>query len=66
MFITGYQQAILQSLLMCSLRRFSRISQDIEAALHQESVYNQRLALSAVEDRIDGLLQELQSKHPAS
>ena len=41
------------------LRRFSRISQDIEAALHQESVYNQRLALKAVEDRLDGLLQEL-------
>ncbi|MGE4096137.1 MAG: ATP-binding protein, partial [Candidatus Binatia bacterium] len=41
------------------LRRFHRISQDIDAALQQESVYNQRLALRAVEDRLDGLLQEL-------
>jgi hypothetical protein len=41
------------------LRSFSRISQDVEAALHQESTYNQRLALSAVEDRLDGLLREL-------
>ena len=29
------------------------------AALHQESTYNQRLALSAIEDRLDGLLREL-------
>ena len=41
------------------LRSFSRISQDIDAALRQESPYNQRLALSAVEDRLDGLLREL-------
>ena len=41
------------------LRSFSRISQDVEAALNQESTYNQRLALSAVEDRLDGLLREL-------
>ncbi|MBN1891022.1 MAG: ATP-binding protein [Thermoflexales bacterium] len=41
------------------LRSFSRISQDVEAALRQESAYNQRLALSAVEDRLDGLLREL-------
>jgi len=41
------------------LRSFSRISQDIDAALRQESSYNQRLALSAVEDRLDGLLREL-------
>lgn len=41
------------------LRSFSRISQDVEAALGQESSYNQRLALSAVEDRLDGLLREL-------
>jgi hypothetical protein len=41
------------------LRSFSRISQDVEAALGQESAYNQRLALSAVEDRLDGLLREL-------
>ena len=41
------------------LRSFSRISQDVAAALRQESAYNQRLALSAVEDRLDGLLREL-------
>jgi Novel STAND NTPase 1 len=41
------------------LRSFSRISQDVGAALGQESAYNQRLALSAVEDRLDGLSREL-------
>jgi hypothetical protein len=41
------------------LRTFSRLSRDVEAALRQESSYNQRLALSAVEDRLDGLLREL-------
>jgi hypothetical protein len=41
------------------LRSFSRISRDVEAALRQESAYNQRLALSAVEERLDGLLREL-------
>jgi hypothetical protein len=41
------------------LRSFSRLSQDADAALQQESAYNQRLALSAVEDRLDGLLREL-------
>lgn len=41
------------------VRSFSRISQDVEAALQQESAYNQRLALTAVEDRADSLLREL-------
>ncbi len=41
------------------LRSFSRLSQDVEAALRQESAYNQRLALSAIEDRLDGLIREL-------
>ncbi len=41
------------------LRSFSRISQDVNAALRQESAYNQRLALHTVEDRLDGLLREL-------
>ena len=41
------------------LRSFGRISRDVDAALHQESNYNQRLALSAVEDRLDGLSREL-------
>ncbi|MFN8490161.1 MAG: hypothetical protein U0350_21415 [Caldilineaceae bacterium] len=41
------------------LRSFSRIGLDIDAALAQESNYNQRLALLAVEERLDGLLREL-------
>ena len=41
------------------LRTFSRISQDTAAALRQESAYNQRLALSPIEDRLDALLREL-------
>ncbi len=41
------------------LRSFNRISQDVNAALRQESDYNRRLALNAVEDRLDGLLREL-------
>jgi hypothetical protein len=41
------------------LRSFSRISQDTAAAQRQESAYNQRLALNAVEDRLDGLVREL-------
>lgn len=41
------------------LRSFNRVSQDVEAALEQESIYNQRLALSAVEDRLDVLFREL-------
>ncbi|MBN1874201.1 MAG: ATP-binding protein [Anaerolineae bacterium] len=41
------------------LRSFSRLSQDIEAAIHQESIYNQRLALYAIEEKLDGLQREL-------
>lgn len=41
------------------LRSFSRISSDVAAALQQESAYNKRLALHAVEDRLDSLLREL-------
>lgn len=41
------------------LRSFSRLSRDVDAALQQESAYNRRLALRAVEDRLDGLLREL-------
>ena len=41
------------------LRSFSRISQDVLAALRQEGIYNQRLALRAVEERLDSLLREL-------
>jgi hypothetical protein len=49
----------LQGPASALLRSFSRLSQDVDAALNQESAYNQRLALSAVEDRLDGLLREL-------
>ena len=41
------------------LRSFSRISTDVAAALQQESAFNQRLALTAVEERLDTLLREL-------
>ena len=41
------------------LRSLNRISQDVEAALRQSSMFNQRLALSAVADRLDRLLREL-------
>lgn len=41
------------------LRSFSRVSRDVEAALAQESKYNQRLALDTVEEHLDGLLREL-------
>lgn len=41
------------------LRSFSRYSRDVNAALAQESHYNQRLALDAIEERLDGLLREL-------
>jgi hypothetical protein len=41
------------------LRSFSRVSKDVKVALYQESIYNQRLALSGVEDRLDALVREL-------
>ncbi|MCE7983507.1 MAG: hypothetical protein DYG89_20230 [Caldilinea sp. CFX5] len=41
------------------LRTFHRIGADVEAALAQEGLYNQRLALTAVEERLDSLLREL-------
>ncbi|EDN68540.1 conserved hypothetical protein, membrane [Beggiatoa sp. PS] len=41
------------------LRSFSRLSRDTQVALAQESNYNQRLALDAVEERLNGLLREL-------
>lgn len=40
-------------------RSFNRVSEDVDAALGQASAYNQRLALTAVADRLDGLLREL-------
>lgn len=41
------------------LRQFSQISQDVEAALNQAAAYPQRLALSAVDDRLSALIREL-------
>jgi len=49
----------LQGPASALLRSFSRISKDAEAAQNQEAFYNQRVALTAVEDRIDNLLREL-------
>ncbi|WP_211173039.1 AAA family ATPase [Brasilonema bromeliae] len=41
------------------LRIFSRISEDVNAALNQKSAYNQRLVLRIVVDRLDAQLQNL-------
>ncbi|MFB2771493.1 hypothetical protein ACE1AT_19720 [Pelatocladus sp. BLCC-F211] len=41
------------------LRFTKRISEDVDAALNQNSSYNQRLVLRAVADRIDAYLEEL-------
>lgn len=40
-------------------RSFSRISEDVSAALNQTSLYSQRLGLTAVGDRIDSFIREL-------
>ncbi len=41
------------------LRSFSRISQDVEAALNQVTPYHQRLALGSIDDRLNSLVREL-------
>lgn len=41
------------------LRNFQRLSQDVEAALSQNSIYHKRLALRGVESRLENLLREL-------
>ena len=41
------------------LRSFSRVSEDVSAALEQKSTYNQRAALKDVGHKLDGLLREL-------
>jgi hypothetical protein len=41
------------------LRSFRYVSLDVAAALNQRSAYNQRLALSVVADRLNGLVREL-------
>ena len=49
----------LNSPVSSFLSSFSRISEDVEAVLNQNSSYNQRLALSAVAERLNGLIPEL-------
>ena len=49
----------LNSPVSSLLRSFSRISQDVAAALNHNSSYNQRLALTAVAERLNGLIREL-------
>lgn len=49
----------LESPVSTLLNIFSRISKDVDAALNQQSSYNQRLALKAVVDRLDAQLQNL-------
>ena len=49
----------LMSPVTSFLSSFSRISQDVAAALNQNSSYNQRLALRAVTERLNGLIREL-------
>lgn len=41
------------------LHQFSHLSQDIEAALNQATTYHQRLALKAIDDRLNSLEREL-------
>ncbi len=41
------------------LRNFSHLSQDIEAALNQTTIYHQRLALNSVDNQLNNLLREL-------
>lgn len=47
------------------LRRFNRLSEDVNAALNQQSTYNQRLRLWIISDLIDIQLREFnRSSHP--
>ncbi len=41
------------------LSSFSRISEDVEAALNQNTAYNQRSVLTPVAERLNGLIREL-------
>ena len=49
----------LNSPVSSLLSSFSRIREDVAAALNQNSAYNQRLALSAVAETLNGLIREL-------
>jgi hypothetical protein len=55
----GVTPGELDSPISALLRSFSRISQDLEVTLQQESRLNQRMILSTTEDRLDELLREL-------
>jgi hypothetical protein len=48
----------LNSQLSAILSSFSYIRQDVDAALNQKSPYNQRLALSAVAEKLNSLIRE--------
>ncbi|MFB2876056.1 AAA family ATPase [Floridanema aerugineum] len=49
----------LKSPVTILLSGFSRISNDVDAALHQKSTYNQRLVLSRLAKELDSLIQGL-------
>jgi AAA domain len=49
----------LNSPVSALLSSFSHISQGVETAIYQRSTYNQRLVLSAVAERLNGLIREL-------
>lgn len=49
----------LNSPVSSLLSSFSRISKDVAAALNQNSSYNQRSALTAIAEKLNGLIQEL-------
>jgi hypothetical protein len=49
----------LNSPVSALLSSFSYISQDVDAALNQQSPYNQRLALCAVAEKLNSLIREL-------
>jgi hypothetical protein len=49
----------LNSPVSSLLSSFSRISEDIAAALEQNSAYNKRLALTAIAEKLNGLIREL-------
>ncbi|MDB9510053.1 ATP-binding protein, partial [Kamptonema animale CS-326] len=51
----------LNSPVKTLLSSFSHISQDVDAAINQGSVYNQRLALSIVAERLNRFIRELTS-----
>jgi AAA domain len=49
----------LNSPVSSLLSSFSRISEDIAAALEQNSAYNKRLTLTAIAEKLNGLIREL-------